>query len=175
MRAVLSFAFCLWVALAAAAAADITRFIGDYSGAAEVDLGDGTLQARDMSVRIFETEDGFGVQWSTTRLRSSGKSKTTSYEVRFLPTQRPGVYAAAQKKNVFGHEVPLDPMQGEPYVWARLIDDTLSVYSLFVTDDGSYEMQQYDRTLVADGLALDFRRFAEGVQLRSVKTVLVRD
>jgi len=163
------------MAMAAHARADVTRFIGDYSGAAEVDLGDGKTQSRDMSVRIYETEDGFGVRWSTTRLRANGKAKTTYYEVRFMPTQRPGVFAAAQKKNLFGHEVPLDPMQGEPYVWARMIGDTLSVYSLFVTDDGSYEMQQYDRTLVEGGLALEFSRFSEGAQLRSVQTVLTRD
>ncbi|MEO0939843.1 MAG: hypothetical protein AAFY38_16955 [Pseudomonadota bacterium] len=165
----------LWVACVLAALADITRFVGDYSGAAEVQLADGTMQPRDMSVKIYETDAGFGVRWTTTRLRDSGSSKTTTYEVRFLPTQRPGVFAAAQKKNVFGHDVPLDPMQGEPFVWARMLGDTLSVYSLFVTDNGSYEMQQYDRTLVEGGLALSFRRFAEGTQLRAVSTVLARD
>ena len=65
-------------------------------------------------------------------------------------------------------------MQGEPYVWARLNGDTLSVYSLFVTDEGGYEIQQYDRTLVAEGLRLKFQRLRNGTPLRSVTTVLKR-
>ncbi|MEM8579230.1 MAG: hypothetical protein AAGF60_15380, partial [Pseudomonadota bacterium] len=152
--------------------ADIARFVGSYSGSAEVELSDGSRQARDMSVTVTELRDGFSVKWTSTRFREDGRKNSKTYQVNFLPTERPGVYAAAQQRNVFGHKVPLDPMRGEPYVWARLMDDTLSVYSLFVTDDGSYEMQQYDRTLVEDGLRLDFARFADGAALRSVTTVL---
>ncbi len=172
--AILTLAIGIWSALTLASRADIAPFIGNYTGSAEVTLEDGSSQRRDMSVEIFSTSDGFGVTWASTRLREDGRSKTKSYTITFVPTERAGVFAAAQRRNVFGHKVPLDPMRGEPYVWARLSDSTLSVYSLFVTDDGGYELQQYNRSLVEGGLKLEFSSHADGVPVRSVNTVLER-
>jgi len=78
------------------------------------------------------------------------------------------------KRNVFGHNVQLDPMKGEPYVWARVDGDTLSVYSMFVTENGGYEIQQFDRTLASGGLELDFKSVRDGVIQRTVSTFLER-
>ena len=153
--------------------ADVERFVGDYSGSAEVELYDGTFAKRDMSVSISKTKAGFSVRWSSTTYRDD-KSKEKSYQIGFVPTERGDVYAAAMKQNVFGHEVPLDPMKGEPYVWARIKGDTLSVYSLYVNADGSYEMQQFDRTIAEGGLQLEFQRVSNGVAQRSISTFLKR-
>jgi hypothetical protein len=79
------------------------------------------------------------------------------------------------KRNVFGHDVQLDPMKGEPYVWARIHGDTLSVYSLFVAEDGGYEIQQFDRTLATGGLDLDFQSVRNGEIQRTVSTFLTRN
>ena len=76
------------------------------------------------------------------------------------------------KRNVFGHEVPLDPMKGEPFVWGRIEGKTLTVFSLFIDEKGGYELQQYDRTLADGGLDLSFSRFRNGVKSRSVETFL---
>ena len=152
----------------------LERFVGDYSGRAEVETYDGTLAQRDMSVSIKKTREGFSVRWSSTTYRD-GKGKEKSYEIGFVPSDRDDVYAAAMTKNVFGHAVPLDPMKGEPYVWARIKNDTLTVFSLFVNSDGSYEMQQFDRTLVEDGLQLEFQRLSNGVPQRSISTFLKRE
>ena len=130
--------------LAGAAAAQVARFVGDYAGSAEVEIWDGSTARRDMSVSITETRDGFNVKWSSTTYRGD-KGKEKAYSVNFVPTDRDSVFAAAMARDVFGHEKPLDPMKGEPYVWARIKGDTLSVYSLFVADDGSFELQQFDR------------------------------
>jgi len=159
---------------ATALRAEIDRFVGDYSGSAEVDLYDGTKAKRDMSVSISETKTGFIVRWSSITHRD-GRAKEKSYRIGFVPTERGDVFAAAMKQNVFGHQVPLDPMKGEPYVWARIKDDTLSVYSLFVNGDGSYELQQFDRTLAEGGLQLEFQRVSNGVAQRSISTFLKRD
>ena len=169
---VFSLAFFLFAT--SALRAEIERFVGDYSGSAEVDLYDGTRAKRDMSVSISKTKAGFSVKWSSTTYRD-GKSKEKSYQIGFVPTERGDVFAAAMKQNVFGHEVPLDPMKGEPYVWARIKGDTLSVYSLFVNADGSYEMQQFDRTLADGGLQLEFQRVSNGLPQRSISTFLKRD
>ncbi|MCR8826634.1 hypothetical protein [Pseudosulfitobacter koreensis] len=154
--------------------ADIRPFVGTYEGAADVLSADGTVQTRDMSVEIGATEKGFSVRWSSTRTRDDGREKSKAYTIRFVPSARDGIFAAAMGRNVFGHDVQLDPMEGEPYVWARLAGDTLSIYSLFVTDEGGYEIQQFDRTLVDEGLRLEFQRLRNGVPMRSVSTVLRR-
>lgn len=170
--AVVAFAFAML--LAQAAQADISRFVGSYTGSADVVSADGSKRPRDMSVDISEIKDGFRVSWTSTTYRPDGSSKVKSYTIDFEPTARGGVFAAAMKRNVFGHNVQLDPMKGEPYVWGRIEDDTLSVYSMFVTEDGGYEIQQFDRALAVGGLELDFQSVRDGKILRTVSTFLER-
>ena len=79
------------------------------------------------------------------------------------------------RKNLFGKDVPLDPLKGEPYVWGRIIGDTLTVFSIFVYDDGSYEIQQFDRTLVEGGLELKFSSARNGEVRRMLSAFLKRD
>lgn len=153
-------------------AADIAPFVGDYVGSAEVVDADGTSTPRDMSVSISETDEGFTVGWKTTTYKLDGRVKEQAFSVEFRPSDRAHIYSAAMKRNVFGHEVPLDPMKGEPFVWGRIEGETLTVYSLFIDEDGDYELQQYDRTLAEGGLNLSFSRFRDGQKSRSVETFL---
>lgn len=156
------------------ARADVAAFVGTYSGSAEVTALDGTKIPRDMSVEISETKDGFRVQWTSITYRADGEVRKKSYDIDFLESGREGVFAAAQRRNVFGHEVQLDPMKGEPYVWARIMGDTLTVYSLYVGADGGYILQQYDRTLADGGLNLRFQSIQDGEIQRAVETFLAR-
>jgi hypothetical protein len=160
--------------LAGVSRADIDRFVGDYSGSAEIVNNDGTSSPRDLSVSIAKTEKGFVVTWTTITYQSEGRSKAKTYDIYFVPSDRAGVFSAAMKKNVFGHEVQLDPMKGEPYVWARIIADKLTVYSLFVDADGGYELQQFDRTLTDGGLNLEFSRISNGEKRRTTEAFLSR-
>ena len=153
----------------------LNRFVGSYSGSAEVEQIDGTVEQRDMSVAIRETYKGFEVQWSTTIRRADGDAKTKSYKIEFIPSERDGVFAAAMQTNVFGHTVQMNPMKGEPFVWARVIGDTLTIFSLYVAENGDYLMQQYDRTLADGGLDLDFSLHRNGMPSRKVSTFLTRD
>ncbi|MFK7870922.1 MAG: hypothetical protein AB8B58_16995 [Roseobacter sp.] len=166
---VLTMVFALTASLAQA---DISRFVGTYVGSAAVTLEDGSKQPRDMNVEIKQTKEGFIVQWSSTSIRSDGSRKEKSYSVEFVPSDRGEVFAAAMKRNVFGHSVQLDPMKGEPYVWGRIHDDTLTVYSLFVAEDGGYEIQQFDRTLATGGLTLAYQSVRNGQINRTVTTFL---
>ncbi|MVO14321.1 hypothetical protein [Parasedimentitalea huanghaiensis] len=156
------------------AIADISRFVGEYSGRAEVETRAGDIANRDMSVVIKETANGYAVLWTSTTEKEDGRRKTKSYEIEFQPTDRDGVYAAAMKRNVFGHTEQLDPMKGEPYVWSRITGDTLTVFSMFVAPNGDYEMQQYDRTLAEGGLQLDFNSHRNGIPTRFISTFLSR-
>ncbi|MGV6849020.1 MAG: hypothetical protein ACWA5A_11645 [Marinibacterium sp.] len=154
-------------------AAEISDFVGEYVGHAEIQVGEDTNQ-RDLSVEIGVTRAGFRVEWTTTTYRSDGRVKTAEYSINFVPSDRKGVFAAAMKRNVFGHEVQLDPMKGEPYVWARLVGDTLTVFSLFVDDDGGYEIQEFNRTLAPGGLDLEFISVTNGAERRRINTFLAR-
>lgn len=174
MRAFIAATFMIAVLLAGMAQAEVSRFVGNYTGSADVVSSDGTTKPRDMSVEISEIDDGFRVSWTSTTYRPDGSSKVKSYTIDFEPSDRSGVFAAAMKRNVFGHNVQLDPMKGEPYVWGRIVDDTLSVYSMFVTEDGGYEIQQFDRTLASGGLELDFKSVRDGIIQRTVSTFLGR-
>jgi len=171
----------LWTTLAAllllvapANAADISQFVGSFTGSATVESSDGTSARRDMSVEISKGDYGFSVQWTSSTHKPDGRIKTNSNSVNFVPSDRDGIYAAAMEKNVFGHEVQLDPMKGEPFVWSRIVGDTLTVFSLHVDKAGSYEMQQYDRTLADGGLQLKFSFLRNGQEQRSVSTFLKR-
>lgn len=162
------------VLVAATVQADIARFVGSYEGSAEVSSADGSSQKRDMSVEISQTKEGFAVAWTSTTHRPDGSTKEKSYKIEFVPSDRGDVYASAMKRNVFGHDVQLDPMKGEPYVWSRIDGDTLSVYSLFVAEDGGYEIQQFNRTLAVGGLDLDYKSVRNGTVQRTVSTFLER-
>lgn len=170
----LAFAACIWLAASfqQANATNIEPFVGDYTGSAEVVDADGTSTPRDMSVSIHEIKGGFNVSWTTTTYKADGRIKDEKYSVDFQSSDRADVYSAAMKRNVFGHEVPLDPMKGEPFVWGRIEGDTLTVFSLFIAENGGYELQQFDRTLADGGLDLSFSRFRDGVKSRSVETFL---
>ena len=154
--------------------ADVARFVGSYEGSAEVIAADGTTIPRDMSVEISKNKEGFRVKWTSVTYRSDGRIKEKSYAIDFVASEREAVFAAAQQKNVFGHLVQLDPMKGEPYVWARMTGDTLTVYSLHVSEEGGYSLQQYDRTVTEGGLDLRFQNIRDGEILRAVETFLTR-
>ena len=168
--------FLLWIVVlgSAARAAEITPFVGSYVGSADVVDADGTSTPRDMSVSIHETSKGFNVSWKTTTYKLDGRVKEQKFSVDFQQSDRPDVFSAAMKRNVFGHEVPLDPIKGEPFVWGRIEGQTLTVFSLFIDEDGGYELQQFDRTLADGGLNLAFSRFINGEKSRSVETFLMK-
>lgn len=168
------FAFLFFVALPMLAwAEDITPFLGTYEGNAEIDV-DGKIEERDMAARITRKDDGFEVNWTTVIYKTDGRIKETSYSIGFVPSVRENIFGSAMKTNVFGKPEPLDPLNGEPFVWARLEGDTLSVYSLFINELGGYEMQEYHRTLTEGGLDLLFRRLHNGTPKKEIRTFLAR-
>jgi hypothetical protein len=155
------------------ATSDFKRFFGEYEGEATVEI-DGEPVRRDLGVVIREIKGGFRVNWQTTTVRPDGRERTKSYTIDFSHTGRANVYSSAMKTNLFGGREPLDPMKGDPYVWAHINDDTLTVHALIINEEGGYEMQTYDRTLVDEGLALRFTLIRDGQPGREINTVLRR-
>ncbi len=156
-----------------AAESAIERFYGDYTGhtISEKDRG---LGERDIAVSIKPIKKGFEVGWTTTIPRSDGTVSRKSYKIKFQKSKREHIYAAGMRPNYFGGWIPLDPTKSEPYIWARIKDQTLTVYAMHVIDDGSYEMQIYERTLTAEGMRLDFRRHRPGGDVKRITGVLKR-
>lgn len=180
-RSLLHLCFGVWVFLIGslclgtnAYAHEISEFFGRYSGSVEVTYADGHVGLRDMSVEIIETHKGFRVKWSSTTEKREGRRKEKTYEIDFAASDRDGIFAAEMQRNVFGHGVQHDPMKGQPYVWARISGETLSVFSMFIHPNGDYEMQQYDRTLISGGLHLVFSSHRNGKPLRQLTTELTR-
>lgn len=155
-------------------AVDFGRFVGSYSGSAQVE-DNGTTSQRDMSVTIQTTDTGFEVSWKSISHKSDGRLKEKEYTIGFLPTRRDGIYSSAMGVNVFGNPVPLDPMKGDPYVWGRIIGDTLTVFSLLIDKGGGYEMQEYNRTLAEGGLNLEYQRVRNGRKLKSISVFLEKN
>lgn len=79
------------------------------------------------------------------------------------------------KANVFGKAVPLDPLKGDPYVWAHLNGGTLSLFSLLIDEDGNYMVQEYHRTLAKGGLNLEYKRLRDGVALKTINAFLAKN
>ncbi len=149
----------------------IDPFVGVYDGHATF-LQGGHEVKRDLGVEISRTKTGFNVTWEVTTHKPSGGYKTKKYSINFRATKRKYVFAAQMKKNIFGSMDPLDPMKGEPYVWARIKGDTLTVFALLINEDGGYELQIYDRSLAEKGLDLKYSRIRNGQQLRTINAFL---
>jgi hypothetical protein len=172
-------AACLLVAFvltfpSTAGANSIEPFIGRFEGKS---TKTGDASERDLTVIISaESQKGFSVDWKTVIRRADGTDDQRHERVRFMPTKRPNIYSAGSKVDMFGKLVPIDPILGDAYYWARIRDNTLSVFNILVTEDGGYEMQVYHRTLSPDGktMKVEFRRVRDGNPLRTVTGELKR-
>ncbi len=151
----------------------ITAFFGQFAGKglARNDMSEYfALTVRDLDVTIMPRGQGFALTW-TTVLRQGGdpanpnvKRKSTS--LTFIP---------AGRYNVFRSVPQVDPMSGTAYAWARIKGQTLTVHSLVITGDGSYELHTYDRTLTPLGMELKFTRLRDGEATRSVTARLTKE
>jgi hypothetical protein len=166
---------CLsFMTVSKANAASIDPFVGAYHGTT-IEHAENELQARDLDVVIKKTDRGFVVDWSTVIHKTDGREKTVSLDVEFYATERADIYGSAMRSGLFGKRIPNDPLKGEPFFWARIVDKTLTIHALYINDEGGYEMQVYKRTLDEDGnLDLVFRRFRDGEQIRDVTGKLTR-
>lgn len=149
-------------------------FYGTFNGNAESVLS-GELSERELTVVIKPWEDkGFTVEWTTLIHRANGKKKMTDLSIDFYPSARADIFASAMRTDVFGRTVPYDPVgeDADPYVWAGLEENTLTVRALYIIDGGGYEMHIYKRSLNEKGLTLDFERLSNGDKVTRVSAQL---
>ncbi|WP_445680602.1 hypothetical protein [Radicibacter daui] len=159
-----------------AAASDLwSPFIGTFAGST-IEKGSGVVEKRDLAVTIKTLDDGqgFNVDWQALIYRPDGSIDEKRLDVSFRSSGRGNVYSAAMRHDMFGHDVPLDPMKGEPYLWATIDADTLTVNALIIADDGRFEVQSYVRRLTASGLHLMFFRSIDGTKTKTIEADLNR-
>jgi len=141
---------------------DIKKFFGVFEGQT-VDIKPGETRSRQVNVVIEAYgEDGFKVDWKIVMNKIDGRQKLRSSSIAFKPTIRPGIYTSAMQKDLFGNEVPLDPVAGDPFVWATLKKEVLRINRLIITDEGGFELQIFKRSLDKQGLTVQFSRYLEG-------------
>jgi len=159
---------------AAAESKKISDFFGVYSGQSISATGEG-LSARDLSVTIKRTGDGFNVSWTTVTHRADKSASRKSYSIDFAKSARKNVWGSAVRKDAFGNMRPVNPLnEGEVFVWATLRKSTLTIYALLIADDGGYELQTYARMLTAKGMNLRFTRLRDGEKQRAITGVLIK-
>lgn len=173
---VLSGALLLVLALGtamASTAAGIERFYGKFEGQA-VSSDQHEITARDLQVEISPHKNGFTVNWVSVDHKLDGEVKRKSYNIDFYTSRLPHIFQAGMRTDKFGNRMPLDPMHGDPYIWAHLNGPSLTVYAMHILGDGGYEIQTYKRTLTPLGLDLWYSRLRNGTMLRTVTGKLKR-
>lgn len=127
------------------------------------------LTARDLDVVIQPgAGDGFTISWTTvTRQKGDPRNPTVdkkSQSITFVSSGRPNVWKQAQ---------PADPVT-QPYAWASIQGNTLTVTNLVIDPTGSFEFQVYRRTLTGGMMELTFTRIRDGEKQRDAKGRLVK-
>jgi hypothetical protein len=93
--------------------------VGDFTGQV-VYAGPAGLAKRDLEVSIRRERSGFSLKWTTISQRASGKLKRAAYFVAFAPAKRPGFYLSTDRIDRLGARIPIDPLAGDPQVWAKI-------------------------------------------------------
>jgi hypothetical protein len=163
-------AFLYWPGGAVAGDGVIEKFFGSFSGHGT--WGTGTMP-RDINVVIQPPPSGFNVSWDTTSLRDPKNLKRKSHTLDFLKIRHENVFVSEKQKDRSDIPVSANPMQGpmpkSPLIWARIKDNTLSLYAFDNTSDGRADVQAYHRTLNGDKMKLHFIRYLDGTPVKQTK------
>jgi hypothetical protein len=131
-------------------------FYGRYHGTAQAHDPHGLPMGfdwRDFDVEIGQADNGFFVAWTTVMKSIRGKEvRRKSTRIVYEPTGRPGIYVQKAGAAEIANGIS----------WATISGRTLTVRVAAILDDGTYEIQTYERTLVKDGLQLLFRSDRNG-------------
>jgi hypothetical protein len=153
---------------------DLERFFGAYVGVAEVtETQTGETKQRDMDIVIEPYHDnGFMIHWVNVTLVDGRRDlpgvERRIQQVRFEPAEGRDLFIEVEADNPFREREEIQPMHGDPVRWASLDGDRLHVYAFVVTEDGTYELQIYDRVLTEKGIDIEFQRIVDGEVLRRI-------
>ena len=153
----------------------IPDFFGVYVGRAKTA---GSDEVRDLDVIIEPNKRGFSISWSAVirpgEKRAVPGVKRRAFEQAFQNSREHSIFEPIAAGTVFSGRKKQDFVGGDPVIWARIQKDMLSVYSLVVQEDGTYQLQVYDRILTPLGMDIHFRRYDDGILSRGITSSLAR-
>ncbi len=158
---------------------DLKPFFGTYVGVAKVEDASGEVHQRDMDIVIQPyQQDGFRIDWINVTL-VDGRRDLPGVERRvqtalFEPVAGRDMYVEVEAENVFQERAETQPMRGDPVRWASLDGPRLHVYAFEVLEDGTYELQIYDRVLTEKGIDIAFQRIVDGELMRRISGTTAR-
>ena len=155
---------------------EMSPFYGTYEGNTP-NIIKGEMSERELSVTIKPWENkGFTIEWTTVIYRANGEKRVVSPSINFNSSPRPGIFASSMRTDIFGNTVPHDPIgkTADPYVWAGLEENTLTVRALYILEAGGYELHVYSRTLRNKKLELEFERINNGEKITKTSAILKR-
>ncbi len=156
-----------------AASGDLKSFFGTYVGVAKVEDANGDVHHRDMDIVIQPyRDDGFRIDWINVTL-VNGRRDVPGVERRvqsalFEPIEGRDMYVEVEPENLFQEHEETRPMRGDPVRWASIDGPRMHVYAFEVLEDGTYELQIYDRILTDQGLDIHFQRIDDGKLMRRI-------
>jgi hypothetical protein len=175
----LAFVWLLPVAGQCAPPSDLKLFFGTYVGVAKVEDANGAVHQRDMDIEIQPYgDDGFRIDWINVTL-VNGRRDLPGVERRvqstlFEPVAGREMFVEVEAENPFQERAETQPMRGDPVRWASIDGPRLHVYAFEVLEDGTYELQIYDRVLTDKGIDIAFQRIVDGELMRRISGTAVR-
>jgi len=161
---------------AAAADLGIAAFEGVWEGSAVSESAVSAnfqLTSRDINITVRTSagsgSGGFNIVWNTVQRQkgdpNNPRAKLKSTKMQFAPV-RTGVWRGSENG---------DPLNTPtPYAWAYIKGRTMRIVTMQIYADGRHETQIYSRTLSGLGMALEFVRNVDGVQVRQATGRLIK-
>lgn len=157
--------------------ANLKDFLGTYVGKAQEENGEYTRDL-DVIIKPFKRGQGFAMEWVTVKYKDDRDQpgvKRKKFNVFFKPYEDiNNFFILEQKKNPFKIMDKRNVHKGDPIVWSRLHKNILSTYSLEISSDGSYTIQNYHRQLTKDGMDIQFESHRNGITNKRVIGNLIR-
>jgi len=159
---------------------DLSRFFGSFVGRASVeDLKTGTEQLRDIDIVVSShSKAGLKIDWVTVGLVDGRRDlpgvKRWSQTAIFEPADDKNFMIEVGEGSLFKERSDMEVIKGDPVRWTRIEGDILHACSFVVLEDGSYELQVYQRILTDIGMDILFERIVDGEVVRRVSGSTVR-
>lgn len=161
---------CVLPAAVHAQGVDMNAFYGRFEGMGIAEDAESIYfetTVRELAVEIRPGAEGFEIYWSTAFSKGGDPNAPTRKQreatIKFAPTAQPGIFASIER----------DPF-GKPMWWAALRGQTLYTYMMQIDNQGQWIIQKYARTLTGTGMDLQFERYRDGEDVRTVKGRLNR-
>jgi hypothetical protein len=165
----------------AAVAAGIDDFFGAWRGVElSIDASEKPpdLTPADLDLSITDHGEGFRIRAVALARQPDGNLAPRRFDAAFAPTETPGVFAfepgGSLLSNLFADPASGNPLDGDTLLWARLVDDTLHVYSLAIDDRGGFALEHSTGRLTGEGMALRYRLRLENERIVTIEGQLER-